>query len=182
MAENPKKKTDAAADAPQTSGAAPVPTSAPTPAKAEVAAPTSRERELQDEIDFLREEIAELKSSRVGAESGPSEEKMLVLIDRLGGAIGTGVAKALEAQRQAHLPGKYKPAKRVLPEELKGPRTYFVGPKGAYQNNRRFVQGEKITIVDQFPASDWTPVESATITPPQAPAPKQGRASDQTVG
>lgn len=102
---------------------------------------------------------------------------------KLGDAIGAGVVKALAAEREAQKPGnRAKPPKAEIPEEFKGPRTYFVGPKGAFQGNRRFVQGERITIVDQFPSKDWTPVESAVETPAKPAQAKSGRASDQTVG
>ncbi len=104
-------------------------------------------------------------------------------IAKLGEAIGAGVAKALAAEREAQRPGNHKKLpKREVPPEFKGPHTYIVGPKGAYQGTRRFQQGERITVVDQFPASDWTPIEDIKTTAPQSTPVKSGRAADQTVG
>lgn len=180
MAETPKKKTEIAADAPQGSGtpaSAPVPTSAPV--KAEGHSPTSRELDLQAEIDLLKEELIEAKSGGRGLDD---ETKLNALVDRLGESIGVSVAKALREERESQKPGAKKPPKRELSDEFKGPRTYIVGAKKAYQNGRLFQQGERITVVDQFPASDWIPVESVRTELAQAAPTKQGRASDQTVG
>lgn len=163
MAETPKKKTENAADAPPNSGAAPVRTSA----QSEGRAPTARELELQAQIDDLKAELMDRDGS------------MLKMIDRLGAAIGKGV---IQAQHEAKQPAARGPkVKREIPPEFKGAHTYVVGPKGAFQGTRRFVQGEKITIVDQFPSTDWTPLEANDPAPSQ-PVAKQGRASDQTVG
>lgn len=178
MASNPQKKTENAADAPPSSGAS---TTASTPApdaKAQGAVPTARELELQAQLEDLRGEVEFLRQER-GPDLG--DAKLQSLISKLGEAIGVGVANALAAEREAQRTPR-KLAKRVVPPEFMGPHTYIVGPKGAYKDGRRYVAGEKITIVDQFPASDWKPVESNVETPAKAPAQKTGRASDQTVG
>jgi hypothetical protein len=173
MANDPKKKTESAADAPQSSGTAGVSANSG-------AAPTPRELELQAQIEDLRGEVEFLRQER-----GPdlNDAKLHALIERLGESIGAGVAKAIAAERESHRPGNHKKQpKREVPAEFKGPRTYIVGPKKAFQNGRLFQPGEKITVVDQFPASDWTPVEDAKSAPVQSAPAKQGRASDQTVG
>lgn len=103
-------------------------------------------------------------------------------IAKLGESIGAGVVKALREEREAQRPGVRKPAKREVPPEYQGAHTYIVGPKGAYQNGRRFVAGERITVVDQFPASDWKPLEDAEAPAKSTPAAKAVRASDQNVG
>lgn len=171
MANDTKKKTESAADAPPSSGPAAASTPPAPDAKALGQAPTGIEQGLIDEVERLRRELVDRDGFLERA------------IAKIGESIGAGVAKALAAEREAQRPGNHKKlAKREVPAEFKGSRTYVVGPKGAYQNNRRFVQGERITVVDQFPASDWTPIEDVKTTAPQSAPVKSGRAADQTVG
>lgn len=168
MANDPKKKTENAADAPLNSG----PAAASTP-------PASSPGDVKDQEQALQARI-----ERLEAELADREGFLERAIAKLGESIGAGVAKALAADREAQRPGQHKkPPKRVLPDEFKGPRTYIVGASKAYQNGRLFQAGEKITVVDQFPARDWKPVEEdAAPAPKTAPASKPARAADQSVG
>lgn len=128
--------------------------------------------------------------AQTGAASGISAERVAevefiadLVASKLGAAIGKAIVEAQEAIKQSQRPGQFKkPPKRELPEEFKGSRTYIVGPNKAFQGGRLFAQGERITVVDQFPAKDWTPVDQAEKRESKPAPAKQGRAADQTVG
>lgn len=68
--------------------------------------------------------------------------------------------------------------KKAVPPEFQGAKTYVVGPKKHYRDGRVYQAGELITVVNERPASDWTPHDPSAAAKPAAPSTPAKRAAD----
>lgn len=161
---------------------------APDQRDAEIAMLKERLADSEKHIEKLSEraQLAEMElEDRGGAEAkvdSGKEGRRAEMIE-VAAVFAAELAKVLGITPK--LSGKQKPP--ALPEEFKGTRSYIVGPGRAFHGNRLYAKGDVITVTNQRPAKDWTPVEEGELKGKLTPtrthvAPPTGRANDRSIG
>lgn len=154
-------------------------TEAATPKTGAVGGASPQEAEIARLKAELAKKDKEIDSLLDGGASKPVELEQgeFAKFEKLAAIFGEAVAKAMRPPE----PGaRVRPPKPPLPDEFKGTRQYYVGPGKAYQGNRLFQKGEIITVTNQRPARDWTPVVKGQPAP-KVSKPPTGRASDLDI-
>lgn len=128
--------------------------------------------EVADDVGKLREEVLELRAEVAKGDGLRAEVAEL----------RAGLERLTAAPQVKPAGAKATPAPYVLPEKYKGTKSYRVGPSKHYRAGRVYREGEIVTVTDEAPDADWTPVEDVeAATAPASDAPPPNGKTDRTI-